>query len=327
VVLLASAAERQLGRMAQVAPVIGAIMTRSQLRRAQRKHTQQAYRLLQQRLLAVIRPSPPEGIIAVNLEEFRLNQYIPRPQGRPNSTCSWCGVWTPLFTDKSTAGEAVHNDPVEEVGEDCQPEVVSLSPEGNMLSDELIARVTLHDKVPTLKLLARRSQQLQEQLHLIRDLHEQAFLARPIEPASIDCVHARNARHGIEEYYGKKWNSSSVPLSVYSMAEVLSLQRSGISETCVRNILYARHIVGRSCSPERSSSSFSLALCSDDEAKNTEDADNGWHSDGDEVASFEAQRVASQHETFMPYELPALFQALPEQHAQASSASSECKQQ
>ena len=106
----------------------------------------------------------------------------------------------PLCIDKSTAGEAVHNDPVEEVGEDYQPEVVSLSPEGNMLSDEFIARVTLHDKVHTLTLSVQRSQQLQEQLHLIRDLHEQALLAQPIEPASIDRVHARNARQCIEEY-------------------------------------------------------------------------------------------------------------------------------
>ena len=243
----------------------------------------------------------------------------------------------------------MHDDPVEAAGEDCQPEVVSLVPEGNMLSDKLIARVTLHDKVPTLKLLARRSQQLQEQLHLIRDLHEQAFLARPIEPASIDRVHARIARHGIEEYYGKKWNASSVPLAVYSMAEVLSLQRSGISETCVRNILYARHIVGRSCSPERSSSSSSSALCSDDEAKDAEDADNGWHSgltvadipslrapflpdnglhlSQDNADILEAQRLEAQKDTSSHYDLPPLFSQPNNATPSQATSSAECEQQ
>ena len=90
---------------------------KTQLRRQQRRHSQQCYRLMQAKLLALVTPVPATAIRASDLETFRSNLFnpaaelvkvkesidgwqlkqSPTPQlTSPASVCNWCGIWMPM---------------------------------------------------------------------------------------------------------------------------------------------------------------------------------------------------------------------------------------
>ena len=78
-------------------------ITRTQLRRAQRKHTQHSYLVLKAKLQAVVTPLP-RAIPATDLETFRAELYdhaftqMGDDQPVQSTTCISCGLWSPLST-------------------------------------------------------------------------------------------------------------------------------------------------------------------------------------------------------------------------------------
>ena len=82
-------------------------LTRTQLRRLQRRHTQQSYVLMRNKLINMVRPLPPTALIAEHLEAFRATLYTgvseekalqgPLDDTAPVLTaCNWCGTWMPM---------------------------------------------------------------------------------------------------------------------------------------------------------------------------------------------------------------------------------------
>ena len=82
-------------------------LTRTQLRRQQRKHTQQSYMLMKSKLISLVRPLPPTALIAEQLEAFRATLYIFASEEKAMQdtledtalvpiTCNWCGTWMPM---------------------------------------------------------------------------------------------------------------------------------------------------------------------------------------------------------------------------------------
>ena len=81
---------------------------KTQLRRLQRKHSQNSYRLMKAKLLAIVSPMPSLAIQAADLEAFRTSIYNISPvktdaeepiellASLGNGVCSWCGIWQPL---------------------------------------------------------------------------------------------------------------------------------------------------------------------------------------------------------------------------------------
>jgi len=89
-------------------------LSRTHLRRANRKHTQLAYRALKSKLQEVLTPIPA-AITAANLEEFRAELYghtFLQDRLRPDTksiTCNYCGVWSPL-PPTAAVGAAIQAD-------------------------------------------------------------------------------------------------------------------------------------------------------------------------------------------------------------------------
>jgi len=98
-------------------PAVGPPGTnKTQLRRQQRRHTQQCYKLMQSKLLALVTSLPAAAILASDLEIFRSNLFKPHatelakeriedwqlkqsptPQlSSPASVCKWFGIWVPM---------------------------------------------------------------------------------------------------------------------------------------------------------------------------------------------------------------------------------------
>ena len=57
--------------------MISASLTRTQLRRQQRKHSELSYRALKHRLVAVVTPAPASALKALDLEHFRAQLFSP----------------------------------------------------------------------------------------------------------------------------------------------------------------------------------------------------------------------------------------------------------
>jgi len=53
------------------------LMTRTQRRRCNRKHTQHCYRAMKDKLVALLRPMPSDAIPASTLEPFRAALFSP----------------------------------------------------------------------------------------------------------------------------------------------------------------------------------------------------------------------------------------------------------
>ena len=89
-------------------PTVGPPGTsKTQLRRQQRRHTQHCYMLLQNKLLALLRPTPAAAILVEDLETFRADLFAEKvespqleefiePEHVHANICNWCGTWTPL---------------------------------------------------------------------------------------------------------------------------------------------------------------------------------------------------------------------------------------
>jgi len=83
-------------------------LSRTQIRRAQRQHTQQSYQSLKRKLVDVIKPQPKVAIQASDLEIFRteLHSIASKDTIHPGraehdifptgNDCGYCGAWTPL---------------------------------------------------------------------------------------------------------------------------------------------------------------------------------------------------------------------------------------
>ena len=86
---------------------LSAVLTRTQLTRAQRYHKLQSYRLLKSSLAEAVRLIPT-GILMTDLEQFRLDLHVGSPS-RPacpsraasGRSCSFGDIWEPviLFLD------------------------------------------------------------------------------------------------------------------------------------------------------------------------------------------------------------------------------------
>ena len=101
------------------------------LRRAQRKHSQQSYLAMKNKLLSLVRPLP-KAIYVSDLELFRADLFTKaqdfpeQPEEKPiealdqtpmkdrcisdSVTCGWCGTWVPLPTFLATPSVPVSND-------------------------------------------------------------------------------------------------------------------------------------------------------------------------------------------------------------------------
>ena len=89
-------------------PTVGPPGTsKTQLRRQQRRHTQHCYMLLQNKLLALLRPTPASAIQVEDLETFRADLFAEKvespqleefiePEHVHANICNWCGTWMPL---------------------------------------------------------------------------------------------------------------------------------------------------------------------------------------------------------------------------------------
>jgi len=95
-------------------------------RRLQRKHTQQSYRQMKEKLLSFLKPMPLAAYSA-DLEHFRQELYANNDdenalstRGPDCSRCQWCGIWMPLprpiiiTTDVKEASSTSEAAPVEE---------------------------------------------------------------------------------------------------------------------------------------------------------------------------------------------------------------------
>ena len=111
-------------------PAVGPPGTnRTHTRRQQRRHSQQCYKLLQSKLLALVTPLPAAAILASDLETFRQDlfkqktevaneriedlelKHSSKPHLTPHASepiqssdmyeCNWCGIWQPLTIPES----------------------------------------------------------------------------------------------------------------------------------------------------------------------------------------------------------------------------------
>ena len=101
-------------RMVSGGALDGALnISRTQVRRAQRKHSKQCYHYARSHLLALVRPTPINALRADALEDFRRSLYAPEMRvpvvhaeliassiqpavGPLGASCNWCGTWTPI---------------------------------------------------------------------------------------------------------------------------------------------------------------------------------------------------------------------------------------
>ena len=82
--------------------------SRTLLRRLQRKHSQECYVQMRNKLITLVKPIPPSALHASNLEAFRANLYtnvgddilpqLPKDDVTEPvlQACNWCGTWMPL---------------------------------------------------------------------------------------------------------------------------------------------------------------------------------------------------------------------------------------
>ena len=68
-------------------------------RQLQRKHTQQSYRQMKEKLLSFLKPMPIAAY-AADLEQFMLKIYANSDddlstRGPDCNRCQWCGIWMP----------------------------------------------------------------------------------------------------------------------------------------------------------------------------------------------------------------------------------------
>lgn len=88
---------------------------RTLLRRLQRKHTEQSYRLMKAKLLSIVKPMPIAAF-SEDLEEFRHTLYANRDDC---NRCLWWGIWIPIpknpitifTTEVKEAGSTAEADP------------------------------------------------------------------------------------------------------------------------------------------------------------------------------------------------------------------------
>ena len=117
--------------------------SRTLLRRLQRKHSQQCYVQMRNKLISLVKPIPPTALHASNLEAFRAKLYTNDCEGilpqlpkddvteQVLQACNWCGTWMPLprqatiaiskgnCTEASEDTAAERQEPeLEETGED-----------------------------------------------------------------------------------------------------------------------------------------------------------------------------------------------------------------
>jgi hypothetical protein len=100
------------------------VLSRTQIRRLQRRHSQTCYRLLQQKLVSVLRPLPQSAIACSELEEFRKKLYSGMGASGATSIggrkCTWCGIWEPIV-------EHLHHCEIGKQSSQRRLEMVSLS--------------------------------------------------------------------------------------------------------------------------------------------------------------------------------------------------------
>ena len=74
-------------------------MTKTQLRRQQRRHSQVSYNKLRLELLNVVKPLPYPAIVASDLEQFTTSLFCTSGGASEpcrGLSCKWCGIWLPL---------------------------------------------------------------------------------------------------------------------------------------------------------------------------------------------------------------------------------------
>jgi len=91
--------------MATAATFIVTGMTKTQLRRQQRRHSQVSYNKLRLELLNVVKPLPYPAIVASDLEQFTTSLFDPVSETCRGLSCKWCGIWLPLPGKSPIIGE------------------------------------------------------------------------------------------------------------------------------------------------------------------------------------------------------------------------------
>ena len=116
-------------------------------RRPQRKHTQQSYRQMKEKLLSLLKPMPIAAS-AADLEQFRLKIYANSDDDlstrEPDcNRCQWCGIWMPLpnagiiTTEVREASSTSVAEPVEDSCTIITTVVKEATPEPDPLTGQL----------------------------------------------------------------------------------------------------------------------------------------------------------------------------------------------
>ena len=116
-------------------------------RRLQRKHTQQSYRQMKEKLLSFLKPMPIAAY-AADLEQFRLKIYANSDDDlstrEPDcNRCQWCGIWMPLpnariiATEVREASSTSVAEPVEDLCTIITTVVKEATPEPDPLTGQL----------------------------------------------------------------------------------------------------------------------------------------------------------------------------------------------
>ena len=170
-----------------------AALTRTQLRRRQRTHAMQSYKLAKDHLSAMVRPVPSRAVHAAELESFRQELYGSLWQLLPSSTspiltlpaapqplhigsqgccCTWCGTWAPIPVQDVCGHTVSHN----ATGKTLQ----AFSWRRSTYLPEDANVVQVHEDAPQpvyipFSELALRSNALAAQIKSVIELHERLF--------------------------------------------------------------------------------------------------------------------------------------------------------
>ena len=179
--------------MAAAPEAMATLVSRTQLRRLQRRSTERAYRALHDKLGRLLRPSPP-AVKASNFKSFRAelyNDHSSRFQGSvAGRCCTACGLWEPILGSNTLVSPiAAQGFKSAEVTPGIEPiisGVASLAAAREHSGDaELDNRGTCFQAVlpqsvvHSLEKLALRSQMLAIQIQTVRELHEQVYCKTP----------------------------------------------------------------------------------------------------------------------------------------------------
>ena len=122
-------------------------ITKSLKRRLQRKHTQQSYRQMKEKLLSFLKPMPIAAY-AADLEQFRLKIYANSDDDLSSrepdcNRCQWCGIWMPLpnariiATEVREASSTSVAEPVEDLCTIITTVVKEATPEPDPITGQL----------------------------------------------------------------------------------------------------------------------------------------------------------------------------------------------